>query len=52
MNKISTDIYIHIYSFLDIKNIKPLNKFDNIILKTDPIWEERCKKKNLMLKVV
>ena len=45
MNKISTDIYIHIYSFLDIKNIKPLNKFDNIILKTNPVWEERCKKK-------
>lgn len=45
MNKISVEIYSHIYSFLEEKELSPNDKFSEIILKSDLIWKPLLIKK-------
>ena len=45
MNKISVEIYSHIYSFLEIKDLLPLDKYSAIILKSNLIWKPLLIKK-------
>jgi len=45
MNKISVEIYSHIYSFLEIKDLLPHDKYSDIILKSNLIWKPLLIKK-------
>jgi|TARA_B110001450_G_scaffold256880_1_gene289243 tRNA uridine 5-carbamoylmethylation protein Kti12 len=45
MQNIPTEIYMHIYSFLNINELKPIDIITNKIIKSNIIWESRTKKK-------
>lgn len=45
MEKLPTEMYVQIYTYLDIKDLKPFDKLSEKIIKSNIIWEEHVKKK-------